>query len=149
MKAIAIMSTIFVCLLSAYVSEACSNEKAFCDSGWIIHSTDDFDQIVKKKLIEFIPEIGTDLVLDHAECYMSDFSHDEYLIMWIVIWDRLSTCNDEMWGDVAIVKTGSCTEEYVEVRWYDPVTKQKHVVYNPKYACCLTTKVPLAYNTIF
>ena len=69
--------------------------------------------------------------------------------MWIVILDRVSTAREEMWGDVAFIKTGPCMDEYTEVRWYDPVTKKKHIVCNPDYAFCLTTKVPLAYNTIF
>jgi hypothetical protein len=127
----------------------CPHDKAFGDNGWIIHNEKDFHLILHEKLNEFIPEIGKDLVLDAAESYISDFSHDYYLIMWVVIWDRVSTERDEMWGDVAFSMTGPATEEYTEVRWYDPITKKKHIVCNPEYAFCLTTKVPLAYNTIF
>lgn len=130
-------------------TEECPNEMAFLDNGWIIHCEKDFDRILKEKLEEYIPQVGMDLVLEYAESYMSDFSHDYYLIMWVEIWDRVSTVRDEMWGDVAFSRTCPYMEEYTEVRWYDPVTKEKHIVFNPKYACCLTTKVPLAYNTIF
>ena len=144
---------LFLSILSYFVStcsaEECPNEKAFLDNGWIIHCESDFDQILEEKLDEFIPEIGTDLVLDNEASYISDFSHNCYLIMWVVIWDRVSTVRDEMWGDVAFSSTCPYSEEYTEVRWYDPVTKKKHIVYNPEHACCLTTKVPLAYNTIF
>lgn len=93
--------------------------------------------------------MGTDLVVDDIECYHSDFSHDTYLYMWIVILDRVSTVRDEMWGDVAFARIGQDGKEYIEIRWYDPATKKKHIVCNPEYVFCLTTKVPLAYNTIF
>ena len=148
MKAILLLS-ILCCVVNVYACDQCPNEKDFSAGGWIIHSKKDFDQILKEKLDEFIPEVGTDLVLDDAESYISDFSYDCHLIMWIVIWDRISTERDEMWGDVAFSRTGPHTEEYTEVRWYDPATKTKHIVCNPEYACCLTTRVPLAYNTIF
>lgn len=129
--------------------EECPNEIAFLDNGWIVHCEKKFHQILEEKLSEFIPEVGTDLVLDNVASYISDFSHDCYLIMWVVIWDRVSTERDEMWGDVALSMTCPYSEIYTEIRWYDPVTKKKNIVYNPEYACCLTTKVPLAYNTIF
>jgi len=148
MKSIIFLFILFFFVIPCY-SEDCPNENAFLDNGWIVHSEKDFDQIVEKKLQEFLPEIGKDLVLDDAESYKSDFSHDYYLIMWVVILDRISTVKDEMWGDVAFSRTCPYTGEYTEVRWYDPVTKKKHIVFNPRHVCCLTTKVPLAYNTIF
>jgi hypothetical protein len=148
MKTIILLSILFCCV-NAFSCERCPNEKAFWDTGWVVHSGQDFDRILKEKLNELNPEIGTDLVLDDAESYISCFSHDYYLIMWIVIWDRTSTVRDEMWGDIAFSRTGPNTEDYTEVRWYDPVTKKKHIVCNPEHAFCLTTKVPLAYNTIF
>lgn len=131
-------------------SACCPNEKDFCESGWIVHSEEEFSELVNLKLEEFLPQVGEDLILDHAEYYVSDYSHDAYLIISIVIWDRLSTDRDEMWGDVAIASAGSLTENcIVEIRWYDAISKKKHIAYNSNYACCLTTKVPLAYNTIF
>ncbi len=148
MKPIALLSML-VFFVHAYAAEECPNKKAFCDNGWIMHNDKDFQRILQEKLKEFTAEIGTDLVLDDAESYISDFSYDYYLIMWVVIWDRVSTGQDEMWGDVALSMTGPCSEEYTEIRWYDPVTRTKHVVYNPQYVFCITTKVPLAYNTIF
>jgi hypothetical protein len=148
MKAIILLSILF-CSINAFSCDKCPNEEAFCDHGWVIHSGEHFDQILQEKLKEFIPEIGVDLILDDAESYLSDFSHDEYLIMWIVILDRISTVKDEMWGDVSFTKTGPDAKEFTEVRWYDPVTKKKHIICNPEHAFCLTTKVPLAYNTIF
>ncbi|MFW2368868.1 MAG: hypothetical protein ACN4GW_20820 [Desulforhopalus sp.] len=148
MKILIVLSMLIYCV-NGNACEVCPNEKAFCDHGWIIHSGKDFVQILEEKMSEFIPQVGTDLVLDDAESYMSHYSHDAYLIMWIVIFDRISTVKDEMWGDVAFIKTGPDTEDYAEVRWYDPETKKKHIVCNPEYAYCLTTKVPLAYNTIF
>lgn len=63
-------------------------------------------------------EMGTDLVVDDIECYHSDFSHDAYLYMWIVILDRVSTARDEMWGDFAFARTGAPVEEYIEVRYF-------------------------------
>lgn len=148
MKAIILLS-ILVCFTHAYSCDLCPNESAFGDKGWVIHSGNDFHKILEEKLSEFIPEVGTDLVVDDAESYISDFSHDHYLIMWVVILDRVSTVKDEMWGDVAFTKIGPYAEEFVELRWYDPTTKTKHIVCNPEHAFCLTTKVPLAYNTIF
>lgn len=148
MKTIILLSVLF-CFVNAYSCEQCPNEKAFGDHGWVIHKGIDFDQILEEKLNEYMPEIGMDLVIDDAESYISDFSHDTYLIMWIVILDRVSTDRDEMWGDIAFTRIGPYAEEYTEVRWYDPVTKKKHIVCNPKFAFCLTTKIPLAYNTIF
>lgn len=144
-----ILLTVLCCFVNAYSAERCPNEKAFLDNGWVVHSEKDFHRILEEKMNEFIPEIGIDLVLDDAENYKSDFSYDYYLIISIVIWDRISTARDEMWGDVALSRTCPNTGECIEVRWYDPETKTKHIVFNPKYACCLTTKVPLAYNTIF
>ena len=134
---------------AGYASEKCPHETAFLEDGWVIHSENDFHQILEEKLVEFLPEMGEDLVLDHAEFYLSEFSHDNYLIMWIVIWDRVSTTTDEMWGDVAFSWTDTCRKEFIELRWYDPTTRRKHIVCNPDYVCCLSTKVPLAYNTIF
>lgn len=148
MKPIVLLS-ILVFLVNAYAAGDCPHEKGFCDNGWGIHSEKDFQRILQEKLKEFTPQLGTDLVLDDAESYISDFSYDYYLIMWVVIWDRVSTVKDEMWGDVALSMTGPCSEEYTEIRWYDPETRTKHIVYNPQYAFCLTTKVPLAYNTVF
>ena len=144
-----ILLIILLCFANAYCSEDCPYEKDFRDNGWVVHSEKDFSQILEEKLNEFLPEVGTDLVLDDAESYISEFSHNYYLIMWVVIWDRISTARDEMWGDVAISRTCPYSGQYTEVRWYDPVTKKKHIVFNPEHACCLTTKVPLAYNTIF
>ncbi len=129
--------------------EKCPNEAAFHHHGWVIHNENDFHRILEQKLCEFTPQIGEDLVLDDAESYISAFSYNYYMIMWIEIWDRVSTAKDEMWGDVALIKTSPSSAEYTEVRWYDPVTKKKHIVCNPDHAFCLTTKVPLAYNTIF
>lgn len=148
MKLIMLLSIMFY-VVNGNACEICPNEKAFCDHGWIIHNSREFVQILKKKLDEFSPQVGKDLVLDDAESYMSHYSHDAYLILWIVIFDRVSTHRDEMWGDVAFIKTGPHTEDYAEIRWYDPATKKKHIVCNPAYAFCLTTKAPLAYNTIF
>ncbi|MGB3221823.1 MAG: hypothetical protein WBB23_03400 [Desulforhopalus sp.] len=144
-----IVLCILLSFVSAYSEEACPNDQAFLEAGWIIHCDGDFEHILQQKLNEFRLEVGRDLILDDAECYKSDFSHDYYLIMRVVIWDRVSTGRDEMWGDVAFSMTGPYSADYIEVRWYDPITKKKHIVFNPKYACCLTTKVPLAYNTIF
>lgn len=148
MKTIILLSILFH-VVNGSACEVCPNEKGFCDHGWVIHNGEDFAEILHNKLNEFMPEVGRDLVVDDAESYMSHYSHDTYLIMWIVIFDRISTQKDEMWGDVAFIKTGPHTENYTEVRWYDPETKKKHIVCNPEYAFCLTTKVPLAYNTIF
>lgn len=152
MKSIIILLFLF-CFVNAYSAEICPvecpHETTFCANGWIIHDENDFEQILEQKLSEFIPEVGEDLVLDDAESYKSDYSHDYYLIMWVIIWDRVSTEKDEMWGDVAFSRTCPYTGEYTEIRWYDPVTKKKHIVFNPAHTCCLTTKPPLAYNTIF
>lgn len=149
MKAIFLLFVVLH-LFNSSASACCPNEKAFCDNGWVVHGKEEYSYLVNRKLSEFLPQVGRDLVLDHAEYYVSDFSHDPYLIISIVIWDRVSTENDEMWGDVAIASTGSLNEEcIVEIRWYDPVTKKKHIIFNSQHACCLTTKVPLAYNTIF
>lgn len=93
--------------------------------------------------------MGGDLIVDNEESYISDFCHNEKLILWVIILDRISTSRGEMWGDVAFSRTGPDTREYTEIRWYDPQTKKKHIVCNPKHVFCLTTKVPLAYNTIF
>jgi hypothetical protein len=148
------MLLILILVVSFYLPDVCRagncpNEKAFLENGWIVHAGEDFDHILSEKLKEFLPELGGDLVVDFQESYISDFSHDEFMIMWIVILDRLSTDRDEMWGDVAISSTGPCSNQYTEIRWYDPVARKKHIVCNPDYSCCLTTKVPLAYNTIF
>ena len=148
MRIIILMSIMFYVALANALAE-CPNQQAFMDSGWVVHNGKSFHQIVDKKLDEFLPQVGTELVLDHAEFYKSDYSHNHYLIMWIVIWDRVSTPRDEMWGDVAVTMTGPNSEEYIEIRWYDPVKKEKHIVCNPDYVCCLSTKIPLAYNCIF
>jgi hypothetical protein len=144
-----VLLSILLLWVHAAATERCPHEKAFCDNGWIIHNAENFQLILQEKFKEFSAEVGADLVLDDAESYISDFSYDYYLIMWVVIWDRVSTEKDEMWGDVALSMTGPCTGEYTEIRWYDPATKTKHIVCNPRYAFCLTTKVPLACNTIF
>lgn len=148
MKVIILLS-ILLCFTNADCCDQCPNARVFCDNGWVVHSEKEFYSILTEKLNEFTPQIGGDLVLDDAESYISDYSHDYYLIMWVVIWDRISTVKDEMWGDVAFSRTCPHTGEYTEIRWYDPVTKKKHIVFNPEHACCLTTKIPLAYNTIF
>ena len=127
----------------------CPHLQEFLDNGWIVHKDADFERIVTEKLIQFVPEIGNDLMLDHQEFYMSDFSHNYYLKIWVVIWDRVSTEQDEMWGDIALAMTGPDSEEYVEIRWYDHKTKEKHIACNPDFVCCLSTKIPLAFNTIF
>lgn len=88
-------------------------------------------------------------MVDFEESYISDFCHKDRVILWIVIFDRVSTPRDEMWGDISFARTGPDTSEYTEIRWYDPATKTKHIVCNPTHVSCLTTKVPLAYNTIF
>jgi hypothetical protein len=105
--------------------------------------------ILQEKLPACIAEFGEDLVLDNEESYISDFCHDEQMILWVFILDRLSTDRDEMWGDISFSRTGPDTVEYTEVRWYDPSTQTKHIVCNAQHVFCLTTKVPLAYNTIF
>lgn len=149
MKAISFLFILFTCI-KCYAFERCPHEKHFSQGGWIIHHPADFFQIAKQKLHQFLPEIGSDLVFDHGEYYHSAYSHDPQEAMWIVIWDRLSTGRDEMWGDVAISSTGLLEVEHIfEIRWYDPVDKKKHIIFNSNYACCLTTRVPLAYNTIF
>jgi len=149
---IIIILTILLYSVQVFSNEECSecpNTQAFIESGWVIHSEEDFAQILEQKLNEFIPEIGADLRVDFIEFYKSDFSHDYYLIMSIVILDRVSTPRDEMWGDIAFTKTDCASSEYIELRWYDPVTKKKHIVRNADYVSCVSTKVPLAYNTIF
>ena len=93
--------------------------------------------------------MAEDLIVDDDESYISDYCHNEKLILWIVIFDRISTPRGEMWGDISFSRTGPDTDEYVEIRWYNPETKTKHIVCNPDHVFCLTTKVPLAYNTIF
>lgn len=144
-----ILLSILLCSVDVYSCEKCPNETAFLHHGWVIHSQQHFEEILEEKLSEFMVQYGNDLVLDDAESYVSDFSHDCDMIMWIIILDRVSTTKDEMWGDIAFSKTGPNAEEFTEVRWYDPVTKTKHIVCNSDYAFCLTTNVPLAYNTIF
>jgi len=119
------------------------------DKGWIIHSGHNFAQILERKIHECRCKIGEDLVVDDEESYISDFCHNERLILWIVILDRISTSHGEMWGDISFSRTGPDTEEYTEIRWYDAETKTKHIVCNPEHVYCLTTKAPLAYNTIF
>lgn len=86
-------------LLQAAVSLAnqdCPNHKAFMENGWLIHGNGEFDQILAQRLAELLPEAGRDLILDQAEFCMSCYCYDDYLIMQIVIYDRLSTCRDEM-----------------------------------------------------
>ena len=144
-----IIFTILSYFVNAFPCDQCPHTLVFSENGWIIHDEKDFNQILEQKLRDFIPEIGADLILEYAEYYKSDFSHDYYLIMSILIFDRISTPRDEMWGDVSLAKTDYNSDEYVELRWYDPATKKKHIVCNSKYVCCLSTKVPLAYNTIF
>ncbi|SDP44437.1 hypothetical protein [Desulforhopalus singaporensis] len=148
MKMVTLLSALLL-WVAATASAHCPLTEIFFENGWIIHNENDFEQILQEKLVEFREQIGNDLVFDHAEYYRSDYSHDCYLIMRVVIWDRVSTPKDEMWGDVAFTHVAPCEGEYVEVRWYDPVTGEKHIAYNPKYVCCCTTKIPLAYNTIF
>lgn len=141
-----------VLLLQAAVGFAsgdCPNHDAFREKGWVIHDKEEFSRILTRRLEEFLPQVGKDLVLDQDEYYKSCYCYDDYLIMQIIIYDRLSTCRDEMWGDVAFAMTGNFDGDYVELRWYDPVSKEKHIVCNPDYVCCVTTKVPLAVNTIF
>ena len=138
-----------LCWANIAVAENCPNETAFRDSGWVVHDGSKFQQILKARLQEFLPQLGKDLVVDSEASYISDYSHDEHMIMWIVVLDRLSTDREEMWGDVSFAKTGPCAQSYTEVRWYDPDSRTKHIVCNPEFTCCLTTKVPLAYNTIF
>ena len=94
-------------------------------------------------------EFGADIVVDFEESYISDFCHDDKLILWVIIFDRISTSQAEMWGDISFTRTGPNTQDYAEIRWYDPVTKKKHIVCNSEHVFCLTTRVPLAYNTIF
>ncbi len=149
MKLILLIFSILIYCLDVSASENCPNGKAFLENGWVVHSGNQFQQILKEKLTEFMPQVGKDLIVDCEASYISDFSHDEHMIMWVVIFDRISTDRDEMWGDVAFSKTGPCANDYTEIRWYDPLTREKHIVCNPEFACCLTTKVPLAYNTIF
>lgn len=144
-----IFLSLLLCTVTAYSAHDCPHSKDFVTQGWIVHDENDFHRILHEKLNEIIPEIGCDLVQEYAESYISDYSHNYYLIMWVVIWDRVSTARDEMWGDVALSRTCPHTGEYTEIRWYDPVTKKKHIVFNPAHSCCLTTNVPLAYNTIF
>jgi hypothetical protein len=148
MRLIILISVLFYGAVDKALAE-CPNQQGFIESGWVVHDGENFHQILKKKLNEFLPQVGKDLVLDNAEFYKSDYSHNHYLIMWVVIWDRLSTDKEEMWGDVAVTMTGPNSEKYIEIRWYDPVHKKKHIVCNPDYVCCLSTNVPLAYNCIF
>ena len=101
--------------VDASSSEKCPNEDAFLENGWVIHSEENFDKILKEKLNEFTPEVGTDLILDQEAYYLSEFSHDMYLIMWVVIWDRISTVRDEMWGDISFSRTDPITGEYTEI----------------------------------
>ncbi len=124
-------------------------EKAFRDEGWIIHGGHNFTTILESKIGECLHELGGDFIVDFEESYISGFCNDENLILWIVILDRLSTSQSEMWGDISFTRTGPDTREYMEVRWYDPQTKKKHIVCNPEHVFCITTKVPLADNTIF
>ena len=49
MKTIIVMSILF-CYINAYTSEECPHEKAFVDSGWVIHNSNYFDQILQEKL---------------------------------------------------------------------------------------------------
>lgn len=129
--------------------ECCPHVQAFKDKGWVIHKAQDFTDILTAKLQECLPEFGHDLILDAEESYVSDFCHDQKLLLWVIVLDRISTPRAEMWGDISFTKTAPHTETYIEVRWYDPQTKTKHIVCNPEHVFCLTTKVPLAYNTIF
>lgn len=123
----------------------CPNHRLYIEDGWVIHDCDCFHQVVQERLKEFRPEVGRDLIRDSEGFYNPGYSQDFYLILWVEIWDRLSTGRNEMWGDVALAKTGPHSDEYVEIRWYDPRTKTKHIVCNSQYVCCTSTKVPLAY----
>ncbi|MFT5700823.1 MAG: hypothetical protein ACI8ZB_003708 [Desulforhopalus sp.] len=122
---------------------------AFKDKGWVIHNGEKFVQILDNKIHECVAELGDDLILDAEASYISDFCHDENLILWVIVLDRISTAQAEMWGDISFSRTDPHTKEYIEVRWYDSQTKMKHIVCNPEHVFCITTKVPLAYNTIF
>ena len=143
------VTVILFSAVTAGSTEKCPNLRAFLENGWVVHCEKEFKSILEEKLLEFTPQFGSSLVLDHAEYYRSEFSYNYYLAIWVVIWDRISTDKDEMWGDVAFSLTGPGTKNYIEIRWYDPLAKKKHIVCNPDYLCCLSTKIPLAYNTIF
>lgn len=80
----------------AFLCAQCPNEEAFVNHGWALHKEQNFQRILKEKLCEFHQEIGRDLVLDDSESYISAFSYDYYIIMWIQDWDRISTKKDEM-----------------------------------------------------
>lgn len=144
-----VLLAILLSLTTISLAAECPHEKAFRDSGWIVHDSGKFHQILHEKRCECLSHSGGDFVLDGAESYISHYSYNSYLIMWIVILDRVSTLKDEMWGDVAFASTSPYEEEYIEIRWYDPITRTRHIVCNPDHVYCLTTKVPLAYNTIF
>lgn len=119
------------------------------ENGWVIHNTSEFDQILLDVQSLVANGIDNSTIVEDIDGFLvtnnSQISPD--LFMKVNTWDVLSTSQEVMYGDIAIFSDLLTPENALEVRWFDG--KNKHIVYNDKYMLCISTKQPVAPNTIF
>lgn len=120
----------------------CVSNQALERAGWVVHAESQLSTHVKHAQSDMLHN-AEDFIHDMSSRMMSHASHRP---VQIDSYDRLSTPQDVMYGDILVV-TDLKTNRVSELRWFDG--KIKHVVYNSEFQECAMPMIPLAYNALF
>jgi hypothetical protein len=140
------------------VSMGCFTNEMFEQKGWIIHDSEQFDAIVKDKIQELKSSVESGkTVFDMQGVYENKFSYVYFELFKTEAWistpvDYVLRRGDFVFTTVAASEgyggqDGNKVGDYVEVRWFDG--NDKHIVSNLNLESCISTKPPLAMNTLF
>src|SRR4051812_40424960 len=131
-------------VFSASVSAVaqCRSDTKLSAAGWVIHPSVEFQELAAYQRAQ---------MKTHAEDFVFDpegrwSASPTPRSLRARSWDRLSTPQAEMYGDLFVIEDLN-TGEPVEVRWYDG---RKHVVYDSKVEeCACGDFLPMAVNALF
>ena len=149
MKILSLVATILFVGIQSQASLPQCPDSDYKENGWIIHNSTEFDKILTdvRKLVA--DGLNNSTLVRDLDSYIvtnnSKISPD--LFMKVDTWDMISTAQDVMYGDIAILTDLMTPDNALEVRWFDG--KNKHLVFNSTLMHCISTLQPNALNTIF
>lgn len=139
--------TTSTCLAS--LNRNCSLFGLYEREGWVIHSSSEFDKIEQK--IDATLRKGLEsgkIVFDMSgPIVTSDTVDGGEILLAGFLFDDLSTPQEEMYGDIALVEAPSKNNIRAEIRWYE--TGKRHIVFNSRILTCFSEVPPFSDNSVF
>lgn len=120
----------------------------YMNHGWVIHNPADFKSIEKTvtQRIQTGLESGT-IIVDTSGMIGTDSTVEGNAIALMgYMFDDLTTSQDTMYGDLALIEWPERNNVRAEIRWFDG--KNRNIVFNPDILTCFTESPPFVDNSV-